>query len=61
MLKMGYFDPVERRHEKARARAADDRALHNDPNSRENLRARNSFLAPLDIVSSSSEHQSSHL
>lgn len=61
MLKMGYFDPVERRHEKARGRAADDDALRNAQVSRANLRARNSFLSPLDIISSSSEHQSSYL
>lgn len=61
MLKMGYFDPDERRREKARARAVDDHALRNAQISRANLQARNSFLAPLDIISSSSEHQSGHL
>lgn len=61
MLKMGYFDPLERRREKARARAADDLALRSDQIAGANLRARNSFLAPLDIASFSSEHQSAYL
>jgi hypothetical protein len=60
MLKMGYFDPVERRREKSLARAADDAALRSGV-SREDLRVRNSFLAPLEIVGSSAEHQSAHL
>jgi hypothetical protein len=61
MLKMGYFDPVERRREKSLARAADDAALRSGGVSREDLRVRNSFLAPLEIVSSSAEHQSAYL
>lgn len=61
MLKMGYFDPVERRREKSLARAQDDYALRNDLVSREDLQLRNSFLAPLQIISSSSEHQSAYL
>src|SRR3546814_20524148 len=58
MLKMGHFDPVERRREKARARAEDDHALRNGLISRSKLQERNSFLAPLEIVSSASEHRS---
>ena len=61
MLKMSYFNPVERRREKSLARAQDVYALRNGLVSREELQARNSFLAPLEIVSSSSEHQSAYL
>lgn len=61
MLQMAYFDPVERRREKSLARAADDHALRDGLVSREELQARNSFLASLDIVSSASEHQSAYL
>lgn len=61
MSKMDYFNPVERRHEKARARAADDLALRSGQVSHADLQNRNSFLAPLEIVSSSSQHQSSCL
>jgi hypothetical protein len=52
---------VERRREKSLARAADDAALRSGGVSREDLRVRNSFLAPLEIVSSSAEHQSAYL
>ncbi|KRC81296.1 hypothetical protein [Sphingomonas sp. Root241] len=61
MFEFGYFNPVERRREKALARAADDYALQNGHVSREELQANNSFLAPLAIVSSSAEHQSAYL
>lgn len=55
MQQLHYFDPEERRREKDRARAEDDRALRNGEVSREELRMRNSFLAPLEIISSSIE------
>ena len=61
MLKMAYFSSVERRQEKARARALDDYALSIGLISAADLQKRNSFLAPLEIVSSSSEHQSAYL
>src|SRR3546814_12423679 len=57
MLKMGHFDPVERRREKARARAEDDHALRNGLFSRSKLKEHNSFLAPLLLVSHQSEHR----
>jgi hypothetical protein len=53
MLQASYYDPAERQREKDRAREQDDRALRNGDISREALRMRNSFLAPLDVVSSS--------
>ena len=61
MADLGYFDPVQRRQEKARARAADDRALRDGQIARDEIRMRNSFLAPLAIVSSHAEHQSAYL
>lgn len=47
------FDPVERQHEKARARELDDRALRSGDISRAELQARNSFFSALEIVHSS--------
>lgn len=47
------FDPVQRQHEKARARELDDRALRSGKISREELRGRNSFFSSLEIVHSS--------
>jgi hypothetical protein len=61
MLNMGYFNPVERRQAKASARAADDLALRSGQISAAGLQQQNSFLAPLEIVGSSSEHQSAYL
>lgn len=55
MSQVSHYDPVERQREKDRARARDDRALRDGAISREQLRLRNSFLAPLEIVSSSIE------
>lgn len=57
MLQVSYYDPAERQREKDRARERDDRALRNGDISREDLRMRNSFLAPLQIVGSSIERQ----
>jgi hypothetical protein len=55
MVQVSYYDPDERQREKDRAREQDDRALCNGDVSREQLRLRNSFLAPLEIVGSSIE------
>jgi hypothetical protein len=57
MLQVSYYDPAERQREKDRAREQDDYALRNGDLSREELRLRNSFLAPLQIVGSSIERQ----
>lgn len=57
MLQVSHYDPVERQREKDRARERDDRALRNGDISREALRMRNGFLAPLDVVSSSIRHR----
>jgi hypothetical protein len=57
MLQVSYYDPAERQREKDRAREQDDRALRDGDISREQLRMRNSFLAPLQIVGSSIERQ----
>lgn len=53
MRQQCHFEPAERQREKARARAADDRALRSGEISREELRARNGFFSSLDVVSSS--------
>jgi len=53
MRQILYFDPIERQHEKARAREIDDRALRSGSVSREDLRDRNGFFSPLEIVHSS--------
>jgi len=55
MLQVSHYDPAEREREKDRAREQDERALHNGEVSREQLRMRNVFLAPLDIVGSAIE------
>jgi hypothetical protein len=54
MLQVSYHDPAARQREKDRAREQDDRALRGGEVSREELRMRNSFLAPLQIVGSGS-------
>jgi hypothetical protein len=55
MVQVSYYDPAERQREKDRAREQDDRALRNGEVSRDELRLRNGFLAPLQIVGSSIE------
>lgn len=61
MRQFGFFDPLERRHAKAHARAMEDHALRNGAVSREDLRRRNSFLGSLEIVGSSFELQGNSL
>jgi hypothetical protein len=56
MVHVSYYDPAERQREKDRAREQDDRALRNGDVSHEQLRLRNNFLAPIEIVGSSIEH-----
>jgi hypothetical protein len=58
MLQLSLYDPAERQREKNRVREQDDIALRNGDISREELRMRNSFLAPLQIVGSSIERPS---
>lgn len=60
MLQMNHFDPMERQREKQRARDQDECALQSGNVSREQLRMRNSFLAPLQIIGSSIELQDHH-
>jgi hypothetical protein len=55
MVQVSYYDPAERQREKDRAREQDDRALRSGEVSRDELRLRNGFLAPLQIVGSSIE------
>lgn len=57
MLQVSHYDPAERQREKDRARERDDCALRNGDISRQELRNRNSFLAPLDVVGSSIRHR----
>jgi hypothetical protein len=60
-MKMGYFDPQERRPEESLARAQDDHPLRSGEISRGHLQECNNFLASLAIVDSSSEHPSAYL
>lgn len=53
MLQVSHYSPAERQREKDRAREQDERDLREGRVSREELRLRNSFLAPLEIVGSS--------
>ena len=53
MPPVSHYSPAERQREKDRAREQDDRDLREGRVSRDELRARNAFLAPLEIVSSS--------
>jgi len=57
MADLNHYDPIERENEKARARVADEVALLSGEISREALRLRNGFLAPLEIVSSAIKRQ----
>jgi hypothetical protein len=52
MADLNHYDPIERENEKARARVADEVALLSGEISREQLRLRNGFLAPLEVMSS---------
>lgn len=53
MPQVSYYSPAERQREKDRAREQDERDLREGRVSREELRLRNGFLAPLEIVGSS--------
>jgi hypothetical protein len=57
MADINHYNPIERESEKARAREADELALSKGEISREALRLRNGFLAPLEIVSSAIKRQ----
>lgn len=48
--KIGTFDPEERRKEKARSRADDDRRLRAGEVSRDELRRENGFFSALDVA-----------
>ncbi|MEJ5977584.1 hypothetical protein WG901_13120 [Novosphingobium sp. PS1R-30] len=48
-----FYNPAKRKVEKARQRAYDALQLHRGEISRHELRKRNAFLAPLEIVDSS--------
>ena len=53
MLEINHFDPAERQREKQLARDQDAYDLESGNVSREQLRLRNGFLAPLHIIASS--------
>ena len=53
MSQLSYYSPAERQSEKDRAREQDERDLRQGHVSREELRLRNGFLAPLEVVGSS--------
>jgi len=57
MANINHYNPIERESEKARAREADELALSKGEISREALRLRSGFLAPLEIVSSAIKRQ----
>ena len=53
MLEINHFDPAERQREKQLSRDQDAYDLESGDVSREQLRLRNGFLAPLRIIASS--------
>ena len=53
MSQVCYYSPAERQREKERQRACDAVQLRDGLVSQDDLRARNGFLASLDIVGSS--------
>jgi len=57
MADINHYNPIERESEKARAREADEFALLSGEISREQLRLRNGFLAPLEVMSSAIKRQ----
>ena len=53
MLEMNHFNPAERQREKQLSRDQDEYDLESGYVSRKQLRLRNGFLAPLQIIASS--------
>lgn len=57
MSKVSYYSPAERQREKERQRALDAAQLRDGLVSQDDLRARNGFLASLEVVNSSIVYQ----